>query len=124
MKKGPRAGRAERRREVRKRQGREGGGGQPSVQRPQRRGAVGRHVPGQGLLLSLLLSVPPAPGSLGAREQGGRQMVGRGAPERDGSDGAFETFLALVPVSPGLLLWGSHPSLPNGPLQRKNPGHG
>ena len=42
-------------------------------------------------------------------------MVGQGAPERDGSEGALERFLALVPVSPGLLLWGSHPPLPHGP---------
>lgn len=46
--------------------------------------------------------------------QGGRQIVGQGAPQRDGSEGALERFLALVPVSPGLL-WGSHPSLPHGP---------
>ena len=50
----------------------------------------------------------------GNQEQGGRQIVGQGAPQRDGSEGALERFLALVPVSPGLL-WGSHPSLPHGP---------
>ena len=77
VKKGPRAGAAERRREVRKGQGRgggKGGGGRrPSVQRPLQRL--------QGLHLSLLLSVPLAPGSLGIRSKaagGGAGSPGEG----------------------------------------------
>lgn len=50
----------------------------------------------------------------GNQELGGRQMVGQGATERDGSEGTLERFLASVPVSSGLL-WGSHPSLSHGP---------
>ena len=126
MTKGPRAGGAERRREVRKGQGRGGGRGgggrRPSVQRPRQRALVGSRLEGCGQT-SARTGPPPviapfSPASTrqpGNQEQGGRQVVGQGALESDGSEGALERFLALVPVSPGLPFWGSHPPLPHGP---------
>ena len=96
MKKGPRAGRAERRREVRKWQGQGGGGGRPSVQRPQRRALVGSRLEGCGQTRArpgpppVIAPFSPAstrqPGGQGARRQADG---GAGAPERDGSDGPW-----------------------------------
>ena len=102
--------------------GRRGGGRQPSVQRPRQRALVGSRLEGCGQT-SARTGPPPvitpfSPASTrqpGNQEQGCRQVVGQGAPERDGSEGALERFLALVPVSPGLPFWGSHPPLAHGP---------
>jgi len=108
--------------------GRRGGGRQPSVQRPRQRALVGSRLEGCGQT-SARTGPPPvitpfSPASTrqpGNQEQGGRQVVGQGAPERDGSEGALERFLALVPVSPGLPFWGSHPPLPHGPPAEEEP---
>ena len=102
--------------------GRGGGGRRPSVQRPRQRALVGSRLEGCGQT-SARTGPPPviapfSPASTrqpGNQEQGGRQVVGQGALESDGSEGALERFLALVPVSPGLPYWGSHPPLPHGP---------